>query len=121
MDESHRVAIQQSHAAIENTRWPSQVQLFYDGDPYDIETSPLICSAKSNDWFLYDRDLRHERVKSVNKYLNVSERVEVVERNKDGALPSLAVLPIISVCERKPKQKHKSCPINVLSITHSTY
>ena len=27
-----------------------------------IETSPLICSEKSVDWFLYDRDTLHERV-----------------------------------------------------------
>ena len=31
------------------------------GGPYHIETSPLICRAM--DWFLYDRDLRPERVK----------------------------------------------------------
>ena len=28
-----------------------------------METSPLICTAKSLDWFLFDRDLCHERVK----------------------------------------------------------
>ena len=28
--------------------------------PYDIETN----QSKSKDWFLYDRDLRHERVKA---------------------------------------------------------
>ena len=33
--------------------------MFHDGDPYHIETSPLICL----DWFLHDMDLRHERVK----------------------------------------------------------
>ena len=33
--------------------------LFNDGAPYDIETSSLICSLEC---FLYDRDLRHERV-----------------------------------------------------------
>ena len=35
----------------------------HDGGPYHIETSPLISEGKSVDWFLYDRDLRHERVK----------------------------------------------------------
>ena len=30
--------------------------LFYDGRPYHMEN-------KSIDWFLYHRDLRHERVK----------------------------------------------------------
>ena len=34
----------------------------YDGTPYHIETSPLIC--KPMDWFLYDRYLRLERIKS---------------------------------------------------------
>ena len=33
---------------------------YYDGGPYHIEASPLICSAM--DWFLYDRDLDHEKV-----------------------------------------------------------
>ena len=32
--------------------------LFHDGVPYHKETSPLICI----DWFLYERDLRHDRV-----------------------------------------------------------
>ena len=36
---------------------------FNDGGPYLIETSLLI----SMDWFLYDRDLRHERVKSLTE------------------------------------------------------
>ena len=36
-------------------------QLFHDGGPYHIETRPLI--AKQN-WFLDDRDLRHERAKT---------------------------------------------------------
>ena len=35
--------------------------LFHDGGAYYTETSPLIC-CKSMDWFLYDRDIRHERV-----------------------------------------------------------
>ena len=34
--------------------------LFHDEGPYHIETSSLLC--KSMDWFLHDRDLRHERV-----------------------------------------------------------
>ena len=33
----------------------------YDGGPYHTETSPLTCRANR---FLYDRDLRHERVKT---------------------------------------------------------
>ena len=39
----------------------SALSLSWDG-PYHIETSPLICPAKSMDWFLYDRHLHHERV-----------------------------------------------------------
>ena len=33
-------------------------QLFHDGGLYHTE----ICSANQWDWFLFDRDLRHERV-----------------------------------------------------------
>ena len=53
--------------------------LFHDGGRYHIEASPLICSAnqwtgfytitaKSMDWFLYDNDLHHERVKQSKKH-----------------------------------------------------
>ena len=35
---------------------------FQDGGRYHIETSPLICVAKSMDWFLYDNGLRLEKV-----------------------------------------------------------
>ena len=38
------------------------IQLFHNEAPYHIETSPLTCYA--NRLFLYDRDLRHERVNS---------------------------------------------------------
>ena len=34
-----------------------------DGGPYHIETSSLILLCESMDGFLYDKDLRHERVK----------------------------------------------------------
>ena len=37
--------------------------LFHNGGPYHTETSPLIYSANQWTGFLYDRDLRHERVK----------------------------------------------------------
>ena len=40
----------------------SMQNLFHDGDPYHAETSSLFCRAKSMDWFLYDKDLRHEGV-----------------------------------------------------------
>ena len=42
-------------------------QLFHDGSLYHIETSPLIWSI---DWFLYDRNIRHERVKRSNIVIN---------------------------------------------------
>ena len=36
----------------------------HDGGPHHIETSPSIdLHSKSMDWFLHDKDLRHERVK----------------------------------------------------------
>ena len=37
--------------------------LFQDGGRYHTETSPLICRANQWTGFLYDNDLRHERVK----------------------------------------------------------
>ena len=40
----------------------STCYLFRDGGSYHKETNLLICNAKSLDWFLYDRDLHHERV-----------------------------------------------------------
>ena len=39
-------------------------ELFHDGDPYHIETSPLICRY-CIDCF-YDRDLRHKRFNELN-------------------------------------------------------
>ena len=39
----------------------SLVQLFHDGGSYHTSTSM--------DWFLYDRDLRHERMKAVDQIL----------------------------------------------------
>ena len=43
-------------------------KLFYDKGPNNTETSPLIdLQSKSMDWFLYDWDLRHEKVTSISK------------------------------------------------------
>ena len=39
-----------------------QDDLPYDGSPYHIENQSIDLQSKSMDWFLYDRDLRHERV-----------------------------------------------------------
>ena len=34
-----------------------------------METSPLVCFANEwMDWFLYNKDLRHERVKRASNY-----------------------------------------------------
>ena len=39
------------------------VKLFHGGSPYDIETSPLICSTNHWTGFYYHKDLHHGRVK----------------------------------------------------------
>ena len=44
----------------------------------------------------------HLACKVANKCLNVRESMKVVERNKNGPLPSPAATRIVSVCERKP-------------------
>ena len=45
-------------------------KLFHDRGPNHIETSPLIdLQSKSMDWFLYDRELHHEKVRSISKPL----------------------------------------------------
>ena len=41
-------------------------------------------------------------MKTTTKFLNVSERVEVVERKEDGLLPSPAILLNVNVRDRKP-------------------
>ena len=46
--------------------------------------------------------INHPKCKVAIKCLNVLVWVEVVERNKDGPLPSPAILRIVSVYERKP-------------------
>ena len=43
----------------------------------------------------------HLRCKTAIEFLNVCQSLEVVERNKDDPLPSLAFLKIVSVRERK--------------------
>ena len=68
---------------ISNGRWNvlsvwqfcgTRYKLFHDGGPYHIETAPLICAdllCKSMDWFLYDRDLRHDGVSELNLSIRV--------------------------------------------------
>ena len=41
---------------------------FHEGGPFHIEISPLFALCKSMDYFLYDRDIRHERVNYVKIY-----------------------------------------------------
>ena len=54
------VFFSQQFSKIQNITF--KLLTLYDGGRYHIETSPLICGAKSMDWFLYDNGLRHERV-----------------------------------------------------------
>ena len=49
----------------------------------------------------------HLRCKTANKYLNVLERVEVVEKNEDDPLLFPDVLCIASVCQRKLRSEKK--------------
>ena len=50
-----------SHKSFEH----KVIQLFYDGGTYYVETSLMICFGTSIDWFLYDKDLCHQRVKMI--------------------------------------------------------
>ena len=43
----------------------------------------------------------HHTSKVENKYLDVHERVEMVQRNKDGPLSSPALQWIVRICKRK--------------------
>ena len=45
--------------------------LFRDGGPLSYRNQPIDLLCKSMDWFLYDMDLRHERVKKelINPFL----------------------------------------------------
>ena len=49
----------------------------------------------------------HRKHKTINKCLNILERMEIVDRNKDGSLPFSAVLLIISVSEKRLGKKIK--------------
>ena len=55
-------------------------------------------------------DKSHRGASSLHamKYLNVCVRMELVESNKDGPLPSPAVLSIVSVYKRKQRWKTKT-------------
>ena len=46
--------------------WTKPLLTFYDGDLYHIDRNQFInLLCKSVDWFLYDRDLCHEKVKAL--------------------------------------------------------
>ena len=52
-------------------QWPrTGIKLFHVGDPYQIESSLSICSSNQLDWFLFDRELRHERVEHGSTFTN---------------------------------------------------
>ena len=58
---------------FEMLKYLSLLQLLHDGGPYHMETSPFICSANQWNGLLYNKDLRHEKVKGL-KNLDVSSR-----------------------------------------------
>ena len=47
----------------------------------------------------------HLKRKTINKYLNILERMGIVDRNKDVSLPLSAVLLINSVSEKRLEKK----------------
>ena len=49
----------------------------------------------------------HHKHKTINKCLNILERMEIVDRNKDGFLPFSAVLLITIVSEKRLEKKIK--------------
>ena len=49
----------------------------------------------------------HLKRKTINKSLNILERMEIVDRNKDGCLPFFAVLLITSISEKRLQKKIK--------------
>ena len=52
-----------------------------------------------------------------NKCLNVREQMGMVRKNKDGPFPSPTFLQIISICERKTKQKKMDTTVKFLHPT----
>ena len=49
----------------------------------------------------------HRKHKTVNKCLNILERVEIVDRNKDGSLPFSVVFLITGISEKRLEKKIK--------------
>ena len=49
----------------------------------------------------------HLKRKTINKCLNILERMEIVDRNKDGSLPCSAVLLITNISEKRLQKKIK--------------
>ena len=49
----------------------------------------------------------HHKHKTINKCLNILERMEIVDRNKDGPLPFSAVLLITGISEKRLEKKIK--------------
>ena len=47
----------------------------------------------------------HLKLETINKCLNILERMEIVDRNKDGSLSLSAVLLITSVSEKRLEKK----------------
>ena len=49
----------------------------------------------------------HLKRETINKCLNILERMEIVDRNKDGSLPCSAVLLMTSISEKRLQKKIK--------------
>ena len=69
----------------------NESKLYLDSGPYHMETSPLIYSAIQWTGFLYDRDLRHERFKTllpnrvwISKYFKTFETSIVLGFSSTG-------------------------------------
>ena len=94
-------------------RWAPKVILsaqFFSVPNGHVSSNCEVCGV--NFWRPGDSNLT---CKQANKYANVRERVEVVEKNKDDPLPDPVVPLFVSVCERKPRKKKDTSSIVVSS------
>ena len=71
---------------------------------YRSQSTDLLC--KSMKWFLYDRDLRHEKVnkcfaKAINRYLNVIVKFSIMDVRRNNK--ALQTHHVYSTLKRRPK------------------
>ena len=78
-----------------------------------LDTFHVVCSFW--DWMFHSWDVRSFVFENILQALRlkICERLEVVEWNKNGPLPSPAVLWVVSVCERKSWWKKKICGLQL--------